>query len=473
MTSQNNVDERESSHLIDSDITTPLLNENESLIDFSSYGRFATFRRSKTAVICVTAVALFTDMVVYGIVVPILPLIVHERLEMDSKATGFLFGCYAIGLLFTTPIFAIISDHYHTRKIPMLIGMGSLGICTLLFGVATAYWQLVLARIAQGASGGASWTISLAMLADRFGSGPKLGIVMGTVMSFNTLGFIAGPVIGGFLYQYWGYTSPFIFCTILSFIGFLTVCTVVEPNQLKEWDREMSIRNGESLEVEPEIIDDNDNNDSKHSILNLIRDYDILTICLTVTIAASVFAGIEPTLPIHLRDRFYADASQIGLIYISVVLPTVISPLVGYLSYIIGQRIMVGIGMIWVAVASPLIALPNKLVVQVIPLIFFGAAYSIVITPTLPLLAQKGGNSYGQVYALWNMAYSIGMFLGPVVAGVTLEYYGFFGTMCTFSLMSLCIAPLSFLSSDHIRKICGGGRNDGYNRIPLDDSMDE
>lgn len=33
-------------------------------------------------------------MIVYGIVVPILPLIVHERLGRDSKSIGFLFGCY-------------------------------------------------------------------------------------------------------------------------------------------------------------------------------------------------------------------------------------------------------------------------------------------------------------------------------------------------------------------------------------------
>ena len=33
-------------------------------------------------------------MVVYGIVVPILPLIVKERLGLDSQAVGFLFGCY-------------------------------------------------------------------------------------------------------------------------------------------------------------------------------------------------------------------------------------------------------------------------------------------------------------------------------------------------------------------------------------------
>jgi len=42
-------------------------------------------------------------------------------------------------------------------QLPMLLGMGSLAICTLFFGIANTYWQLVIARIAQGAAGGASW----------------------------------------------------------------------------------------------------------------------------------------------------------------------------------------------------------------------------------------------------------------------------------------------------------------------------
>ncbi|CAG8826459.1 3480_t:CDS:2, partial [Racocetra persica] len=75
---------------------TPLITgENEEPeFDFSKYGWFATFRRSKAAVICVASIALFTDMIVYGIIVPILPLIVRERLGMDSTSTGILFGCY-------------------------------------------------------------------------------------------------------------------------------------------------------------------------------------------------------------------------------------------------------------------------------------------------------------------------------------------------------------------------------------------
>src|SRR4051812_9832719 len=114
----------------------------------------------------------------------------------------------------------------------MLFGMLSLATCSILFGVATTYWQLVAARIAQGAAGGASWTLSLAMLADRFGSGPKLGVVMGTVLSANTLGSIVGPLVGGFLYQYWGYVAPFVFCAILAFCGFVVILMMVEPRDL-------------------------------------------------------------------------------------------------------------------------------------------------------------------------------------------------------------------------------------------------
>lgn len=39
----------------------------------------------------------------------------------------------------------------------MMFGMLSLAICSILFGIANSYWQLVVARIAQGAAGGASW----------------------------------------------------------------------------------------------------------------------------------------------------------------------------------------------------------------------------------------------------------------------------------------------------------------------------
>ncbi|CAG8771670.1 23848_t:CDS:2, partial [Dentiscutata erythropus] len=456
--------------------TTPLIagEGGEPEIDFSKYGWFATFRRSRAAVMCVASMALFTDMLVYGIIVPILPLIVKERLGMDSTYTGLLFGCYALGLLVSTPICAVLSDRYHTRKIPMMIGMAGLSACTLLFGIANSYWQLMLARIAQGAAGGASWTVTLAMLADRFGTGPKLGVVMGTVLSANTLGFISGPVIGGVLYQYWGYSSPFIFCSILALFGFLTACTIVDPIKLKEWDLAISRRDG-NLDDPPAYCEVEPDSTNPLSIWNLVKDWEIVSICLTLTIVASVFSAIEPTLPIYLRQEFDANPSEIGFVYITVVIPTFLSPFFGWLSYRIGQRLMCGIGVIWISVALPLIALPNNLWLEVGPLLFFGATYSIISTPSLPLLGErvkeKGGGAYGQVYGLWNMAYSLGMFVGPAVAGILMEYYGFFGTLCAFSACTLMISPFVFVGNPFKyiplkRFRCFKRFNDGYSSVP-------
>ncbi|CAG8638180.1 3993_t:CDS:2 [Paraglomus brasilianum] len=438
--------------LLSADPTHDFYNTAErDIIRRRRYGWYERFRRSQTAVVLIAAMALFTDMVVYGIVVPILPLIVKERLELDSQAVGFLFGCYALGLLGATPFFAILSDRYHTRKLPMLLGMGSLAICTLFFGIANTYWQLVIARIAQGAAGGASWTISLAMLADRFGQGEKLGVVMGTVLSANTIGAITGPIIGGALYQYWGYASPFIFCAILAFFDFLTILMIIEPHELHDDELLDELLDDTQVNTEENVTPVGINNDL--SLWSLIRDWNVITVCIAVLMIASVFSGIEPILPIYLKERFNTDPTTIGFIYISVVIPTIISPIVGSLSQKVGQWLLINVGMILLATSSALIALPFALELIIASLAFFGAAYSVASTPTLPLLGEfvtkNGGGAYGQVYALWNMAYSIGMLVGPVIGGVLLQHFGFFWAMMCFAT-TLFVTALFIMGESYI-----------------------
>src|SRR5207248_2650525 len=133
----------------------------------------------------------------------------------------------------------------------------------------------------------------------------------------------------------------------------------------------------------------------------------------------------------------------------AIAIPTFLSPIVGYLSFHIGQRKTCGIGMILLSIATPLIALPNTLWLVVLPLSLFGIAYSVATTPTLPLLGhyitQNGGGAYGQIYALWNMAYSIGMFVGPIIAGFLFELYDFKKTLLIFGVASLAITPFIFV----------------------------
>lgn len=100
------------------------------------------------------------------------------EMGVEADAIGWLFGSYALGLLLLTPVFGIVSDRLGSRRVPMLAGLLGLAVATLLFNVATTYGGLVAARIAQGVSGGASWTIGLSMIADVYPK-ERLGAVMG------------------------------------------------------------------------------------------------------------------------------------------------------------------------------------------------------------------------------------------------------------------------------------------------------
>lgn len=140
------------------------------------------------AVVCL---ALFVDMVVYGIVIPTLPALIKDRLpHLKPSQIGLLFASYSLGLLIITPVVGVMSDRFKNRKIPMIVGMAGLAISTLSFAYGNTLVELLVARMCQGVSGGVSWTIGLSMIADSFPQ-EVLGSVMSKVLSANTLGFFS------------------------------------------------------------------------------------------------------------------------------------------------------------------------------------------------------------------------------------------------------------------------------------------
>lgn len=89
---------------------------------------------------------------------PILPIFVTQSLHRPTEDVGFLFACYAGGLLVATPFFGWLADKYG-RRWPMLGGLAGMVLATMAFAFAQTYWQLIVARIAQGISGSASWVV--------------------------------------------------------------------------------------------------------------------------------------------------------------------------------------------------------------------------------------------------------------------------------------------------------------------------
>ena len=139
------------------------------------------------------------DMVSIGLIIPVLPQIVagfvHSRTELVAAYRNVAMA-FAFANFIGAPVLGALSDRFGRR--PVLLG-GFAGLATSFFvtAFATQYWMLIAVRLFSGAVQ-ANAAIANAYVADitppeergkRFG---MLGAMFG-------LGFILGPVSGGYL----------------------------------------------------------------------------------------------------------------------------------------------------------------------------------------------------------------------------------------------------------------------------------
>jgi MFS transporter, DHA1 family, tetracycline resistance protein len=146
--------------------------------------------------------AVLIDMISIGLMVPVLPHIVGTFTQgNDAQTRALLYVSTAFGVanFFGSPVLGALSDRFGRRPV-LLIGFAGLALSFFVTAMATALWMLVVVRLFSGAMQ-ANIAIANAYVADitppedrarRFG---QLGAMFG-------IGFILGPVIGGWLGHY-------------------------------------------------------------------------------------------------------------------------------------------------------------------------------------------------------------------------------------------------------------------------------
>lgn len=141
--------------------------------------------RSSTPFILLTvAIGLFTDLFLYGLVVPILPFLLTSRLHVPAAQiqsyVSALLAAYAGASVLFSPVAGVLADRVASRRAPFLLGVAALLAATVMVGLGRALWVLVLARVLQGVSGAVVWTVGLALVMDTVGT-ERLGVTIGSV----------------------------------------------------------------------------------------------------------------------------------------------------------------------------------------------------------------------------------------------------------------------------------------------------
>jgi MFS transporter, DHA1 family, solute carrier family 18 (vesicular amine transporter), member 1/2 len=380
--------------------------------------KLRAWRGSPTAALLVVTVAIFTDMFLYGLVVPILPGYA-AAMGVSEWEVGVLFGSYALAVLAATPLFGAVSDRVGRRG-PMVWGLLGLGAATVLFAFATDYLGLLAARVVQGIAAAATWTAGLALVADLFPARTR-GTAMGIALSGMTAGLLVGPPVGGLLFEWGGYRLPFLLAAALAVLdGLARALLLADPPRRSDVPLPLS---------------------------ELLRDPLVLIASGVVVISAGSWGLLEPVLPLYLERRFEASPSTIGLLFGAATLAYGISsPLIGALVDRCGGRRTMAAGLVALALALPLVGWANGVLLAGCALLVVSVAYGFALTPTLPVLAEavdrRGGGGYGGVYAIYNVAYAVGMMAGPILGGVLASAVGIAPTLLIAGLVVLSYVPV-------------------------------
>ncbi|KAJ2742713.1 hypothetical protein GGI20_004277 [Coemansia sp. BCRC 34301] len=463
------------------------------------------FRSTPAAVLVVSTMAVFSDTVVYGLIVPFLPDILQNKLGMSSSANGILFGTFGLGVLIGAPISAYISDRWNMRKWPMVIGLVGLGATSVLFALADAFWELVVARLAQGISSGITWAVGLAMIADVY-SGEGIGQAMGVAFSGFTVGYLGGPVLGGVIYGAGGNKAIAIFVGAIAVVDLIFRLLLVEPKNMPTVQSSQSstsaaaesVAGGEALlatvdndqsnveekagvvdmatQESPAIADETGAEiadapvERRTTMWDLLKEWPILACCVATITVTGASGSFEPTLPIHMDKEYGSSPAIIGVVFIALVIPSMITGvLVGrftdnerVLNYVApyGRFAFMIVGSLLAAVAVACIGATRNIAGLVVNLAVVGFLCGTAAVPIMSTMGihvyRMGGNAYAKVYALFNIAYSIGVIVIPTVLPPVMNAVGFAATMGVVA--GLLVFGAIVLAIQPTRMLCKYGR---------------
>lgn len=367
----------------------------------------------------VVGLAFFTDTLVYALLPPLLP---HyaRTLGLSQTQLGLLFASYAATLLASTLPLGRLTDRIGRRG-PFLVGLAGLAASTLLFAFAPGLELLLLARGLQGIAASTTWVCGLALLTDHFPSENR-GKAMSTAFACANLGLLAGPYLSGFLVEHGGPRAPFLAAAALAGVDALVRIAV--------------------LPAEPP------RRDASVGYLGLLRDRTVAVYAGAMALAAGLGAMLESVLPLHVDRQLGMGPAAIGLGFTLLALAsTFTSPLVGHLCDRHGPRGLVTWGLAWGAGLVPFTVVAPSPALLFVLLAALGSAQSLVMSSTGPALSRAverlGGESYGTVFSLLNVAFALGMLAGPLLGSVLADAAGVGAAMCVLAAaLALYVMPV-------------------------------
>ncbi|MGY0060144.1 MFS transporter [Streptomyces sp. LZ34] len=182
-------------------------------------------------VISLAQLTVLLDNTILNVAIPSLT----EEMDASTADVQWMINAYSLvqsGLLLTA---GNAADRYGRKKM-LIAGLTLFGIGSLAASLAQGPGQLIAARAGMGIGGALLMTTTLAVIVQVFDEGERAKAI-GLWGAVSSLGFAAGPLIGGSLLEHFWWGSIFLINLPVALLGLAAVAWLVPESKNPTGDR--------------------------------------------------------------------------------------------------------------------------------------------------------------------------------------------------------------------------------------------
>jgi multidrug resistance protein len=350
----------------------------------------------------------FIDLLGFGILIPILPSFGVKVLGIDETAIGVAIAIYSLVQFIFNPILGKLSDK-HGRKpvIVFCLLINALGY--VIFAFTNSFIILLVSRIVAGV-GGSSIAVAQAYIADVTTKETR-SKGMGLIGSAFGLGFVFGPLIGGFLSKY-GYMETGLAAAGFSFIAFIVTIILLPESNLER---------SKTVETKRRIL-------NIDAILNAFKNPSLAILITLFFILTFSFANIYGTFALLGIQVYGFTDLQNGYMFGIVGLSSAIvqGGLIGPITKLIGKKKILILGSFLIMVTLALIPYAGNFLWLAVDSIFLSLGTGMLQPTLLSLISEVTSDAEQGITLGVNQSLSaLARMFGPLWGGFTFEFLGY------------------------------------------------
>ncbi len=367
----------------------------------------STYSRSAIILLAGSIALMMTG---FGIVMPVFARRLGE-LGGGVEALGLMTMAFAGAQFIAAPVMGILADRIGRRP-PILLALAAFTVANIGYLWAPTVTIFVVIRGLVGALTAGLSPAAMSMVADTVPERER-GRWIGILMGGYSAGLIFGPVIGGLLYDTWGFAAPFVISAGMGALALVAAALVVRET------RTPTIRLRETLRQRRLAAIASQSDQPRGWLMaSMPQPLLIFVVLLLVDfIGTFAFTFVEPQMIFYVYEQLNWSTVQFGLVVAAYGVAMFIGQTaLGQLSDRLGRRPVIVLGVLLNAMlyAGLTLLTSYPLIIGASVLAGLGAA---LIAPALSafLLDITDEQHRSRVMGLKNAALSLGGVLGPLL----------------------------------------------------------